>query len=656
MSQEQLQAVLSKLSDEELAALQAGDMSKLSMQTLTALQAVMGANAAPVAPQAGPLPEPDTQRLRTMAQGASMGSSDEMEAAVRSLFPGQTFGGALEDVRGKLGAYKESRPVESLAYEAGGAVLPGLALAPFTGGTSLGVTVPSLGRVAAVSGLQGGITGFNTGEGDVFDRLSRVPGGAMTGAIAGPAAQTLVKGGGGLVNGVIDFARRRFGDKPARAVEVELQRLASESGMTTDEIINSIASGSIMAENATLREAVRGLYTKGGAASTTIGRSLSQRPAALREQSMRDLQTGLFPASGQNVLAARRVTEDDLKAAESLLYNQAFEQGGVVTKPLLDAFATSMQRSPAARQNVNEVLMAETGARPFYRVLQDGSIEYTRTPTLQEMELARRGIQQTVNQMFTAGKGQTGGALKDVERSLRGFIDESSSAVANARSTAAANRSANEAFQEGRRALSRSADEVSVMFSDMTPGQVSAFRAGLMDALRTRSMTGSRNSMISNLADESMKEGQILRTVFPGDQLNNVLQTLNLASTSQAAANRILGGSPTAASLAQGNRIGMNIAPEEVSEAITGNVMAGYRVLRKLIGTSTQNLTDQQRDQVARILVSQDPQVVSRALRDTGGLASLQEVIRGTVARLSSGAASGVTQVGAGRAQPQSKK
>ena len=654
MSQEQLQAVMSRLTDEELMALQAGDMSKLSDASLMALQSVMGANAP--APTFGPLPEPDTQRLRTMAQGASMGSSDEIEAALRSLLPGQTFEGALQDVRGKLSAYKESRPVESLAYETGGAMLPGLAMAPFTGGSSLGVTVPSLARVAAVSGAQGGITGFNTGEGDFIDRLSRVPAGVATGAIGGPAAQTLVKAGGGLVNGVIDFARRRFGDKPARAVEVELQRLASESGMTTDEIINSIASGSIMAENATLREAVRGLYTKGGAASTTIGRLLSQRPQSLREQSMRQMQQGLAPGSGQNVYAARRFTEQELADAESLLYNQAFEQGGVVTKPLLDAFSTSIQRSPEARKKVNELLMSETGNAPFYRLLRDGSIEYTRTPTIQDMEIARRGIQDTVNKRFAEGSGEAGRSLKRQERSLRGFIDESSSAVGTARSTAAANRSANEAFQEGRRALSRSADEVSVMFSDMTPGQVSAFRSGLMDALRTRSMTGSRNSMISNLANENMKEGQILRTVFPGDQLDNVLQTLNLASNSQAAASRILGGSPTAASLAQGQRIGMNIAPEEVSEALTGNVMAGYRVLRKLVGTSTQNLTDQQRDQVARILVSQDPQVVSRALRDTGGLAALQEVIRGTVARMSSGAASGVTQIGAGRAQQQTQR
>lgn len=654
MSQEQLQAVLSKLTDEELAALQAGDMGKLSMQTLTALQSVMGTQAP--APAAGPLPPPEPQRLRTIAQGATFAAADEIEAALRSLAPGQTFGGAMQDIQQKLGAYKESEPVASLAYEAGGAVLPGLAMAPFTGGTSLGVTVPSLARVAAVSGAQGGITGFNTGEGDFIDRLSRVPAGVATGAVAGPAAQTLVKAGGGLVNGVIDFARRKFGDKPSKAVEVELQRLANESGMTMDEIVNSIASGSIMAENATLREAVRGLYTKGGSASTTIGNALSTRPQSLREQSLRQIQKGLAPTSGKNVLAARKVTEEDLKAAESLLYKGAFEQGGIVTKPLLDAFATSMQRSPAARQNVNEVLMATAGTKPFYKVLPDGSIEYTRTPTLEEMELARRGIQQTVNQMFTAGKGQTGGALKEVEGTLRNFIDESSGAVKAARSTAAANRSANEAFQEGRKALSKSSDEVSVMFSDMTPGQITAFRSGLMDALRTRSMTGSRNTMIKNLADENMKEGQILRTVFPGDQLDNVLKTLNLASTSQAASSRILGGSPTAASMAQGQRIGMNIAPEEVSEALTGNVMAGYRVLRKLVGSSTQNLSDQQRDQVARILVSQDPQVVSKALRDTGGLASLQEVIRGTVARMSSGAASGVTQIGAGRAQAQTQK
>ena len=648
MSQEQIESLLSKLSDDELAAIQSGDMSKLSMATLTELQSVMGANAAPA--KAGPATAPDTQRLRAVAQGATLGAADEIEAAGRAMFPGQNYEGALQDVRGKLSAYKESRPLESLGYEAAGALVPGIAAAPYTGGTSLALTLPSLARVAAISGLEGGITGFNTGEGGIVDRLSRVPSGAMTGAVAGPVAQTVLKAGGGVVNGLISFARRKFGDRPARAVEVELQRLMNESGMTAEELIGSIASGSIMAENATLREAVRGLYTQGGQASATIGRALTQRPNILRTESTSQMRTGLSPNGGQNVLANRKVTEDNLRDAESLLYDQAFDTGGVVTKPLLDAFATTMQRSAVARQDVNEFLMAKAGLTPFYKVLKDGSIEYTRTPTIREMELARRGIQDTINKKFTTGSGGTGGALKDIERELRKFIDDASPAVGTARSTAASNRSANEAFKEGRKALAKSADEVSVMFNDMSPVQITAFRSGLMDALRTRSMTGSRNTMIKNLADENMKEGQILRTVFPGDQLDNVLRTLNLASNSQAASSRILGGSSTAASLTQGKRIGMNVAPEEVADAIGGNPMAAYRILRKMVGTSTQNLSDTQRDQVARILVSQDPDVVRRALIDSGGLAALQNMIRNRLSQMSSGAASSAAYIG-GRAQ-----
>ncbi|NBS71400.1 hypothetical protein EBT31_21185, partial [bacterium] len=77
--------------------------------------------------QASQPTEAPTQRLRSLAQGATFGFADELEAAARSILPGETYEQAIQDVRGKMAAYQQERPMEALAYEVGGGLLTGLA-------------------------------------------------------------------------------------------------------------------------------------------------------------------------------------------------------------------------------------------------------------------------------------------------------------------------------------------------------------------------------------------------------------------------------------------------------------------------------------------------------------------------------------------------
>lgn len=173
--------------------------------------------------------------------------------------------------------------------------------------------------------------------------------------------------------------------------------------------------------------------------------------------------------------------------------------------------------------------------------------------------------------------------------------------------------------------MGKSADEVDILMASFNPQQITAFRAGAMDALRNRMTTGARKSMMGNLADEGSKEGRILRSIFPQDQLDSVLGTIGVAAQSQQAKNRILGGSDTASSMQQAQRVGMNISAEEAVSASRGDPFAMIRVARKLVSQNTQGLNDAQRLQVARILTSTDPQLVRRALTDDSAMAMLQQ-------------------------------
>jgi hypothetical protein len=642
--------ILKNFTDEELRALQSGDLTKVTQSNLLALQQAL---AIPAQAAAAPTPAVPTQRLRTAAQGATFGTADELEALATAPFTGRTVEEQRQNIMGKVQAYRKDQPLASLGYEALGGLAPGIALAPITGGQSLALTIPSLARTAGVSGIEGGVTGFMSGEGDVFERAARVPQAALTAAVAGPAAQTLVKGATGLSTGAVDFARRKLGLRPAKAVEAEIQRLSTESGMTPDELVAAIGRGEVMAENKTLTEAVRGLYTMGGQAQETIRSGLVGRPSMLRTAAMKQVQQGLAPEGRSNILMQNRMDEEAIRAAESAMYQGAYQQGGIVTAPLLDAFSTAMRRSPTSANSIEEYYRVSSGKAPFFKVSSDGNVEYSRTPTLEDMEIVRRGIKQEVDKSYRAGAGATGEALGDLEKQLRAQIDLSSPAVSGARTQAATVRTNREAFTEGRQALSKSADEVEVMFSRMNPGQIKAFRNGLMDALRSRAATGSRFSMMRNLANEETKEGQILRMVYPGDMLDDTLASIQRSVQSKAATDRILGGSATASSLKQADRFGMGVSADDVRQSVSGDMFALYRTLRKVVNLNTPNLTEKQRDDIAKVLVSTNPDVVRQALTDESAMTALLNAIRTGGARLSSGAASSAAQISGNRYQQQ---
>jgi hypothetical protein len=630
---------LSQFTDDELRKAQAGDFSGFTTEQLMALRTAL-ATPAPAPAAAAPAPA-DTQRLRSMGQGMLLGGYDEAEAYLRSLIR-ENQGAALQDVRSKMQGYQQQSPMESLGYEAlGGMAIPaavtlatGGQAAPITGPVMAGA-MPVVKRLlgsSAIGGAMGGTAAFLGGEGDFIDRASKVPTGVATGALVAPVLTAAVGATGMLGNQLLDAARRISGGRGAKIVETEIQRLMDITGKTVDEIVSDISSGRIMAENSTLLSAVRAMYAQGGKAATTIANSLSKRPEQLRQTALTEMQSRLAKTP-DNVLRQFKLSDKKLAEQENQLYEDAFAKGGVIDANLLDSITNAFKRSENSIQTINKVYQAETGKRPFFNFDKNGNIVFSRAPTIKDAEIIRRGIQASVDEAYTAGLGAAGGPLKTAEQTLRQAIDTSAPAVGVARAEASARRSARDAFNEGRTVFAKSADEVSILFEELSkdPAKLSAFRAGTMDAIRNRMSTGQRKTMMATFSDPKRKEGDILRTVYPQDDLASLMARVENAAASQAAKTKVMGGSDTAASLLQEAKQGSNISAEEVANVISGNPLtmasSAYRVARKLISNQNQNLSDFERDQVARVLVSQDPAIVRRALMDDSGMAMFQQQV-----------------------------
>ena len=226
-------------------------------------------------------------KLRTVLQGLSFGSSDEIEAFIRQIGP-QNYEEALSAIRSDLKNFQKNNPIQSTALEAGGAILPALAAAPFTGGTSLATTVP---RLAGLGAIQGGSYAFNTGEGGFDNRISRVPGGAAAGAVLNPAVSKLSEGGALILKELIKSTRNFVGRRGSNLVNNEIQKLIEKTGKTKDEILLDIYDGKIIAENKTLRAAMKDLRTRDGKAGGIITNALSKRPSETREVASDALDT-----------------------------------------------------------------------------------------------------------------------------------------------------------------------------------------------------------------------------------------------------------------------------------------------------------------------------------------------------------------------------
>jgi hypothetical protein len=81
-------------------------------------------------------------RARSAAKGATFATNDEIEGFVRSLLSGQTYTSERDKIRKQQAAYENNNPLESLAYEMGGSMLP--ALVP-------GGQVATAGRMASLA-------------------------------------------------------------------------------------------------------------------------------------------------------------------------------------------------------------------------------------------------------------------------------------------------------------------------------------------------------------------------------------------------------------------------------------------------------------------------------------------------------------------------
>lgn len=585
-----------------------------------------------------PLYTGESQFGRTALGGLTLGFWDEIEAAARTAVNGfADYEQVRDEIRGKMKAYQEANPGVALTAEVIGAAAPTALMMLVPGGQAAGVANIArmtsgqlIKRGAGVGAVEGGATAYGTGEDGALEDLTRIPGGIATGAatsaVLGFTGQKL----SGSAGDFMQFLRRKLQGRPTGAVQAEIQRLVQLTGKSEDDIINDIINGRIMADEPNLAATLREYRSQGA----TVGRGDGDRQGIFETTQERALQTrgeatsaiqeGMTPGMDESVFKAFKESDAAFAKREGDAYKQIFSGAGGVSRETVDAMTEAFARVPDLAKKLQERYKVKGGIVPFYdeKLLRDtGELRIIRQPTIEDAEILRRTVQNEVDNAFspTSTVKDIGPDLKAIEQKLRANIDADAPELAQTRANWSRLSQGRKAFDDGNKAWNQNVDEVAFNFDKLDDAAKRAYRAGAMNALRQRI----KKSPITmrKLSTEGSAENEMLRTLFPGENVDDVIRKAGLAADVRAVSERVnpMGQSVTADQLAAREAQGTGpMGAMDIMGAATLDPQSLARVGNAIAGSFKVQLSPAQRNQVVDLLFETDPQIVEKALRGGG--------------------------------------
>ena len=576
---------------------------------------------------------------RSIGQGASFGFGDEIEAAIAGLIPGgEGYSERVERVRAELKAFQQANPGTAITTEMIGAIVPAALTFGSTSALSGATTTARLGNLARVGAAEGAIAGVGYGNvSNVQQGIASAATGGVTGMLVSPAL-------GIAGDGVVQIMRSIGGNSAASKVQAELIRLAESTGKTVDEIVEDIASGRLMAENQTLQAAVK-VYTQraGGGAGAKAREKISDRKEQTQKRAELELRKGLSPQSPRltdNLEAGFLRSDEELRLLERQDYIEAFPKGQIVGQELELLVIDAANRVPEVAKDLNKIARAE-GLPPLFTKNKDtGFLEPARPIDMMGVEMTRRVLRDRADKLFRDGKGTVAAPIANLRNELQDAFyktydgSDGQASVESVVNAAFVRRQKSEAFKEGQKALGAGIEQVELLVNNLTPETTPAFRAGFMSALRNK-ISAQANPMEVIAGDSRL--GPKVRAVFPNENIEELMQTLQTAQGAEALDKFMRGGSPTQPLQEASSQIGTGpvsvVGRLAVGDA-TGAVAAGMGAVQRMLTEATPNLTPEQYTQVLNVMMSESPSVVRNALTDKTRMQQFNALAVATAERL----------------------
>jgi len=585
---------------------------------------------------------PDSEKARTFLQGLTFRFWDEIEGmAVSMLNSDKSYEEARDEVRKKIADYQNNPETsgEALGFEVAGAVAPtivslfggpvGWANATRTLAT-LGTKLsgrPTLGQIANIGGKGGALYAVGGGEDGLIDDLANAPMGYATGATLAAGMTKGFNWTGIGVNRLIEKAKGMNGKEFSESVRREITRLADGTGYTPNEIVAKVGNGEILAENESLKAVMRALQSDLSDEGSKIITATKTRPTQTKTKALDVMQESIgLGSSSENTVKLWNATDEQFKKIETKAYKELFkETNPELPKKLESALLEQMQRWDGSAKTIKKLYDARGNIVPFYTVGADGSIQLVRKPRLEDAEIVFRAIRDKASEMFKTGKsGELATSFKNNSKELKDLIDVFSPELASTRATASATRTTRDAYKLGKMALGQNPEELIINIEKYmeTPGAIEALRAGVMTSIKTKSSI--QTTIMKNIAEEGHKYNQIVRMIFPEQKVDDILASARVAGQSQSTLSQIRFGSITAQQQSAESTLGQ---ASLVYRATTGDPLAAAQLLQQRLAKSRPGLKPEDRNKLIEVLLSEDKNLVQKALVDESSMNMLQKLI-----------------------------
>jgi hypothetical protein len=571
-----------------------------------------------------------SDKARLLFRGSTSNLSDEIKARLSSTFGEGTYEEDLATERAKIESARDKPG--SLPYEVVGAFLPAIALAPFTGGASLGW---GAGRMAAVGAAQALAAGLGDREGNLKERFTDSPLSlgveTVAGALAAPLGSVVMKlaqrGAGRVTQPLGDMGRALTGQHP-RPVETEVRRLASSvypnyaPEVAHRKIVERIRGGDTFADLAPTEVAAQvGASGPGGTVIREVVNKRAERlPREAREAILEDLAPG---DSQSNLVRVMNETTDELKAAARVAYDDVFDAVDLPPSAELNSAVLDLAKfDDAALTRLNK-LIKKRKLPPLFKENDKGVLELTRNVSLEEGEVVRRSLKDATDVNYRAGEGGLAELDSIAERDMRSILDDLSPELKTTRAKWKQLKSVKDTYDDSRKIFGKTAEDAEIYIEDMiiegNLEKIAAMRAGAASGLKAKSTGASATTLLRNLDNLDRKERIILEKLYPGDAAEEIFNKINKAVQATETKNVVLKGAQTAHRLGAQGQQGQ-AAVEAVGDAVALGAGDYLRPAVKFVQgvLKGRQLTQKELEKVARIIITEDPDIMERALLNPG--------------------------------------
>lgn len=504
---------------------------------------------------------------RSLAQGATFGFADELEALTKSLAGQGTYEQNLAALELAKQRYGQQNPKTALATEiAGGlpyALLPFLGTAKYAQMASQAAPMVRAGVTAGASAVTGALTGALGGAGaaGVGERMAGAQAGGTLGGLVGGAAPAVTKGIGmagskvvdvtsgipvvqqvgkavGLATGQsVDYANRAkakllealYRDKVSPA-DLEKMILASaDLEKTITRTTKPVGIADIAGENVRSLADVAQKYPS--TARQTAKAALEERAAGQGERIQGDISKylgGFTDPFEYTAAIAQRQRE-----VSSPLYQKAYAYGEV-TDPNVLKYLELPQFKTATKEA--QGLLAAEGR----------TVDMSR-PTVETLDNIKRGLDALIFAQIKEGKlSELGKIYKKKKNEFLSELDTAVPDFGRARAAFAGEAELLDATKLGQDFYKQTSSEANRTFAKLSQSEQEAYKVGALDAVKEKIISAKDTADIRKKIFGSPAERSRVSSLFPDDatfkQFEKDMMTESMMRKTQE---KILGNSAT---------------------------------------------------------------------------------------------------------------